>query len=104
MGKYEIAARICSASHLTGMFLLRSGQTSNEYFDKYMFESDPVLLRAIAKEMCPLIPIGTELLAGLEMGGIPVVTALSIESGLPAAFVRKKQRNTAHANWRKAAM
>ena len=42
--------------------------------------------------MKSLIPEGTEVIAGLEMGGIPVVTALSLESGLPSAFVRKKAK------------
>lgn len=92
MERKEIAIEIYSAAHITGKFLLRSGQTSNEYFDKYLFEANPGLLREIAKEMSSLIPSGTDIIAGLEMGGIPVVTALSIETGLPAAFVRKKAK------------
>jgi len=39
--------------------------------------------------MVPLVPPGTEVLAGLEMGGIAVVTALGRHTGLPCAFVRK---------------
>src|SRR3984957_3409491 len=39
--------------------------------------------------MAPLVPEGTEVLAGLEMGGIAVVTALGRHTGLPCAFVRK---------------
>lgn len=92
MNKQDIASKIYSASHVTGEFLLRSGQMSNEYFDKYMFEADPGLLREIAKSMVSLIPDNTDVIAGLEMGGIPIVTALSLESGLPAAFVRKKAK------------
>ena len=92
MTKAEIARAIYAAAHLTGTFLLRSGQTSHEYFDKYLFESDPKLLAAIAGEMKNLIPSGTEILAGLEMGGIPVATALSLATGTPAAFVRKKAK------------
>jgi orotate phosphoribosyltransferase len=42
--------------------------------------------------MKELIPSNTEVLAGLEMGGIPVVTALSIKSEIPCAFVRKKAK------------
>jgi len=71
---------------------LRSGQVSHEYFDKYLFEADPDLLMAIAETIKPLIPPETEVLAGLEMGGIPVVTALSISSGMKTAFVRKKAK------------
>lgn len=89
MTNEHLAQRIQAVSHLTGRFTLRSGIETTEYFDKYRFEADPVLLEAIADAMVPLVPAGTEVLAGLEMGGIPVVTALSRATGLPAAFVRK---------------
>ncbi|MEY9863102.1 orotate phosphoribosyltransferase [Catenulispora sp. GAS73] len=85
----DLAARIHAAAHLTGEFTLRSGRTATEYFDKYRFEADPVLLDEIAERMAPLVPEGTRVLAGLEMGGIPVVTALGRHTGLPCAFVRK---------------
>jgi orotate phosphoribosyltransferase len=88
----ELGQRIYRAAHLTGEFLLRSGITTNEYFDKYRFEADPVLLDAIAEAMVPLVPADTEVLAGLEMGGIPVVTALGRHTGLPCAFVRKQAK------------
>ncbi|MCX4747025.1 orotate phosphoribosyltransferase [Kitasatospora sp. NBC_01287] len=88
----ELAGRIHSAAHLTGEFTLRSGRTATEYFDKYRFEADPVLLDAIAEQLVPLVPPGTEVLAGLEMGGIPVVTALGRHTGLPCAFVRKQAK------------
>ena len=88
----DLAARIHAASHLTGSFTLRSGRTATEYFDKYRFEADPILLDAVAAAMAELVPSGTEVLAGLEMGGIPVVTALSRHTGLPAAFVRKEAK------------
>jgi orotate phosphoribosyltransferase len=66
--------------------------TSTEYFDKYLFESDPVLLRAIAEALAPLVPPGTETLAGLELGGVPLATTLSQATGLPALFVRKEAK------------
>jgi orotate phosphoribosyltransferase len=92
MDRKQLCKSIYEVSHLTGKFLLRSGQTSNEYFDKYKFESDPVILAAIAKQMIPLIPKGTEVLAGLEVGGIPIATAMSLQSGLPVSFVRKSAK------------
>jgi orotate phosphoribosyltransferase len=88
----ELAHRIHAASHLTGQFVLRSGREATEYFDKYRFEADPVLLDEIAREMAPLVPEDIEVLAGLEMGGIPVVTALGRHIGLPCAFVRKQAK------------
>ena len=92
MTKEQVAKKIYELSHITGEFLLRSGQISNEYFDKYLFEADPETLSEIAKIMSDLIPEGTEVIAGLEMGGIPVVTAISLNTGMPAAFVRKKAK------------
>jgi orotate phosphoribosyltransferase len=88
----KLAVTIYEASHLTGSFTLRSGVVSSEYFDKYMFESDPVLLRAIAEAMLPLVPDGIDALAGLELGGIPLATMMSQLSGLPARFVRKEAK------------
>lgn len=84
---------IDATSRLTGEFTLRSGQVATEYFDKYCFESDPVLLRAVAEQMVPLVPEGTELLGGLELGGIPIVTILSSLTGIPAVFVRKEAKS-----------
>lgn len=77
--------------HLTGQFTLRSGQVSNEYFDKYLFESDPVLLRRVANVMVSLLP-ACDVLAGMEMGGIPIVTVMSQITGIPAVFVRKEAK------------
>ena len=85
----SLAAEIDAACRLSGTFTLRSGQVSHEYFDKYLFETDPALLARVAEAMEALVPDGTELLGGLEMGGIPIVTALSARTGLPALFVRK---------------
>ncbi|MDE7283885.1 MAG: orotate phosphoribosyltransferase [Lachnospiraceae bacterium] len=90
--KRDIAKEIYKQAHLEGKFLLRSGQFSNEYFDKYLFEANPDLLRKIAKGMCELIPKDIEVLAGLEMGGIPLVTAISLDAGIQCTFVRKKAK------------
>jgi orotate phosphoribosyltransferase len=87
-----LAADIDATCRLTGEFTLRSGQVSNEYFDKYLFEADPLLLARVAREVAQLLPHDTELLGGLEMGGIPIATAVSQLLGMPALFVRKKAK------------
>ena len=89
----SLAQRVNSIARLTGTFTLRSGQIATEYFDKYRFEADPVLLADIAAAMVPLLPSGTEVLAGLELGGVPIATAISLHTGMPAAFVRKEAKN-----------
>ncbi len=87
-----VARQIRDISRLEGTFTLRSGAVSNTYFDKYRFEADPALLRAIGEAMVPLIPSPTTVLAGLELGGIPLVTMLGQLTGLPTAFVRKEAK------------
>ncbi len=88
-----LARDIAAAATLTGTFLLRSGRTSSTYFDKYRFESNPGLLKRVAKKMVPLLPDRAEVLAGLELGGVPIATAISLDTGMPAAFVRKEAKN-----------
>ncbi len=92
MDRDTLARTIYERTHLTGEFRLRSGAVSNEYFDKYLFESDPSLLRAIGEALVPLLPPGTDALAGLELGGVPLATMLSQLTGLPALFVRKEAK------------
>lgn len=88
----ELARDIDAHCRLTGEFTLRSGQVASEYFDKYLFETDPGLLARVAAAMVPLLPEDTELLGGLEMGGIPIVTVVSAQSRIPALFVRKEAK------------
>jgi len=97
----SLPGKIRRTAKLSGSFTLRSGKVSDTYFDKYPFEAQPTLLREIAQALAPLVPVGTEVLAGLEMGGIPVVTMLSPVTGLPAAFVRKATKCVAHPDDRR---
>ena len=90
--KKRLAKRVYDTSHLTGEFVLRSGATSNEYFDKYRFESRPKLLKKLARGLAELLPKRVDGLAGLELGGVPLATALSMETGLPAYYVRKEAK------------
>ena len=76
-----------------GEFRLRSGAVSAEYFDKYLFESDPELLRAVSEALVSLLPREVEAVAGLELGGVPLATMVSQLSGLPALFVRKAPKD-----------
>jgi len=85
----DIARAIRDVARIHGTFTLRSGAISDTYFDKYRFEADPAVLRRIGAAMQTLIPDETTVLAGLEMGGIPIVTVLGQLTGLPTAFLRK---------------
>ena len=89
----DLARDVDSCCRLTGEFTLRSGQVASEYFDKYLFEADPALLARVVEQMVHLVPDGTELLGGLELGGVPIATVLSSRTRLPALFVRKQAKS-----------
>lgn len=93
MNYEELGRKIYEVAYLTGQFKLRSGKISNEYFDKYQFESEPELLSAITEFLLKLLPEEFEVLAGLETGGIPLATALALRVKKPVVFVRKKAKD-----------
>lgn len=88
----QLAHDIDARCRLHGRFTLRSGQVVPDYFDKYLFESDPALMRRVADRLRLLLPAGTEVLGGMELGGVPLATVLSQLTGLPALFVRKQAK------------
>ncbi|HXH77401.1 orotate phosphoribosyltransferase [Nocardioides sp.] len=88
----DLARDIDATCRLTGEFTLRSGQVADTYFDKYLFEAQPALLARVADQMLQLLPEDTELLGGLELGGIPIATMVSARTGRPALFVRKQAK------------
>src|SRR5262249_43683230 len=86
-----LAARVAERALLRGEFILRSGKRSTVYLDKYRFETDPLLLRPIAEALAALAREhggDPELLAGPELGAVPLVTALALELELPFVIVR----------------
>jgi orotate phosphoribosyltransferase len=87
-----LARRVRAVAFLRGEFTLRSGQVSDEYFDKYLMEADPTLLSDVARAMADLVPSGEVVLAGLELGGVPLVTMLGQVTGRPIRFVRKEAK------------
>ncbi len=89
----ELARDVDARCRLRGRFTLRSGEVSSDYFDKYLLESDPALLRRVTDEMAGLVPPGTGALAGLELGGVPLAVMLSQATGIPALFVRKQAKS-----------
>lgn len=92
MERSELAAAIYRVAHVTGDFTLRSGQPATEYFDKFQFTSRPGLLAAVAAALAELLPPDVEVVAGLQLGGVPLAAALSLETGLPAVYVRLERK------------
>ena len=98
MTKQDLAGKIAAAAFLKGSFKLRSGRTSSVYWDKYRFESDPKLLSAIATELVRILPGSYDYLAGMELGGIPLATALSLQTGKLCLYVRKAAKEYGTCN------
>ena len=92
MDREELGRRLREVALLEGEFTLRSGRKSNYYFDKYRFETNPELLRLVADEMATMLPDDADRLAGAAVGGVPLATAVALETGLPFVIVRKKSK------------
>jgi orotate phosphoribosyltransferase len=69
-----------------------SMRAARDHFDTYRLASSPTLLRALAELMATLLPPQTEVLGGLELGGLPVAAVLSQVTGLPGVLVRARRR------------
>ncbi len=94
MDRSELARRIAEAALLRGEFTLRSGRTSRYYLDKYLFSTRPEVLAELGRLFAERIrPRQVDRLAGAELGGIPLVTAASLATGLPCVFVRNAKKD-----------
>ncbi len=92
VGREALARELVRASYRKGDFVLRSGRRSNRYFDKFLFETDPALLRELARHLAALVPPPTQRLAAPELGAVLLGGAVSMETGLPLVLVRKEPK------------
>jgi orotate phosphoribosyltransferase len=88
----DLGRELVKASYLKGDFVLRSGKRSNRYFDKFLFETEPALLRRLGKQLATLVPKATQRLAAPELGAVLLGGAVSMEAGLPLVLVRKEPK------------
>lgn len=89
----DLARRIADVALLHGDFTLRSGRRSRYYLDKYRFSTRPEILGPLGEMFAERLPAGTTLLAGAELGGIPLVASASLASGLPCVFIRNRKKD-----------
>lgn len=92
MNRDQLAQLLLERAYLEGDFVLRSGRRSRYYLDKYRFETEPRLLAGLGRELAALVRSHgqqAELLAGPELGAVPLAAVTSIETGLPYLIVRK---------------
>ncbi len=89
----RLAADVADVALLRGDFVLSSGRRSSYYLDKYRFETEPSLLRRIASGLARHLDPHIDRLAGPELGAVALVTALSLETGLPFVIVRRAAKD-----------
>jgi orotate phosphoribosyltransferase len=88
----ELAQKLREASLLEGDFTLRSGRKSRYYLDKYLFETQPTLLRELAARFATFLTPETTRIAGAELGAVALAAATSLHTGLPFVIVRNSKK------------
>jgi orotate phosphoribosyltransferase len=87
----ELGQLLVERALLEGDFVLRSGRRSTWYLDKYRFETEPELLRALGERLATAIsecePDATRI-AGPALGAVALAASASMASGLPFIIVR----------------
>jgi orotate phosphoribosyltransferase len=92
MNKKDLITQLkaCNAIQF-GRFILTSGAVSEYYIDIKNASTDPKTLKQIASHMAPLSN-NYELIAGMELGAVPLIVALALETHIPYVIIRKERR------------
>lgn len=89
------ALKECGALRF-GDFTLASGAKSDYYIDIKMASTRPAVLSLISRLMSERMKeegLEADVIAGVVLGSIPLVTALSLQTGIPFIMVRKEKKD-----------
>ncbi len=92
MDRQILIERIKETAYLEGEFTLRSGQKSNYYLDKYLFETCPDILKALGEEFAKFATEDVTLIAGAELGGVALAAATAMRTGKNWIIVRNSKK------------
>ncbi len=98
MERTELAGRVREAAYLEGDFTLRSGRKSKYYLDKYLFETQPDILKALGEMFSEYVGASTTLIAGAELGGVALAAATSMASDKPFVIIRNTKKDYGTSN------
>jgi orotate phosphoribosyltransferase len=90
--KEELGKDLVNAAYLRGDFVLSSGLRSSYYFDKYLFETKPGILRRVAAMIAAMVPPEADRLGGPELGAVALTSAVSLETGLSFVILKKQSK------------
>ncbi|CAN5697041.1 orotate phosphoribosyltransferase [soil metagenome] len=93
MNRDELIRRITETALLRGEFTLRSGRKSNFYLDKYRFETQPDVLKALGELFAKLVGPSVHRIAGAELGAVPLAAATSLACGKPFVIIRNQKKD-----------
>jgi orotate phosphoribosyltransferase len=79
-----------------GEFELAHGGTSDYYVDAYRIATDPTGLRAVGEALAARVD--GERLAGVALGGVPIVAAAALAADVPYVIVRGNRKEHGTAN------
>ncbi|TWJ24742.1 orotate phosphoribosyltransferase [Micromonospora endolithica] len=85
----RIADRVLAVGVVSEPYALPDGTVISSYFDEYRVAADPDLLRDVGRALAKLLPPDVEVVAGLELGGVPFALAVSAAAQLPLVLIRK---------------
>jgi orotate phosphoribosyltransferase len=97
----ELGSLLVERALLEGDFVLRSGRRSTWYLDKYRFETDPALLRALGERLAAAVrehEPEADRIAGPALGAVALAASASMASGLPFIIVRGETKEYGTAN------
>ena len=101
MNQDELGRLLVDRALLEGEFVLRSGKRSSWYLDKYRFETDPALLRALGERLAAAVgefEPEVDRLAGPALGAVALAASASLASDLPFIIVRGETKEYGTAN------
>ena len=93
MTKQELIKRVKETSYLEGDFTLRSGKKSKYYLDKYLFETQPDVLKALGEEFAKHAGGDVTLIAGAELGGVALAAATAMATNKKWIIVRNSKKD-----------
>jgi orotate phosphoribosyltransferase len=90
----DLCRDIKEIAYLEGDFITRAGKKTNYYIDKYLFETNPAVLDAIATELCQLFPAHNtyDRIAAPELGAVPLAALVAVKLQKPFLIVKKAQK------------
>lgn len=101
MTRAELGALLVDRALLEGDFVLRSGRKSTWYLDKYRFETEPEILRALGERLAEVAaehePEAIRL-AAPALGAVALAASAAMASGLPFIIVRGETKEYGTAN------